>query len=414
MIRVRPFAAVRPLPNLASRVAAPPYDVVSREEARQFADGNPLCFLRVCRPEIDLPDSVNPYDESVYQRGRANLHAFIDQGTLIREPQPRLYLYRLVMNHRSQIGLVGCFHIDDYERGLIKKHEKTRKDKEDDRTRHILTLGAQAGPVFLTYRDQRAIDEMVHRDINHRPLMHFNSSDGVTHTVWNISDPQAYVNEFARLDFAYVADGHHRSASALRAGLECRKKNPSHRGDEAYNWFLAVIFPASQLLIMPYNRLVLDLAGLSSAQVLERLGKLGSIAPTTDPVPDRAGTACFYLDRRWHKLRFDEARIPRADPIASLDVSLVQDHVLGPLFGIHDPRTDKRIDFVGGIRGTKELEERVNRCEAKLAISMFATTIDQLLNVADAGAIMPPKSTWFEPKLKSGLFVHMIDEEPMR
>jgi uncharacterized protein (DUF1015 family) len=312
------------------------------------------------------------------------------------------------MDGRAQTGVVGCVHVDDYERDLIRKHEKTRQDKEDDRTRHVLTLNANAEPVFLTYRGRAEIDRLVEDIARTVPLYDFTAPDRVRHTVWSVPDPAGLAAAFGPVPLAYVADGHHRSASAWRAGKELRAQNPSHRGDEEYNWFLAVLFPSDQLRILPYNRVVRDLNGLTPARVLERLGGLGTLARTGTPVPERSGVFCLFLDGSWHRLELDPAGIDRTDPIASLDVSLLQDRVLSPILGIGDPRTDKRIDFVGGIRGTAELERRVRSGEMAIAFSLYPTTLDQLMAVSDAGHVMPPKSTWFEPKLRSGLFVHQL------
>jgi uncharacterized protein (DUF1015 family) len=409
MLRIKPFAAIRPMPNKASRVAAPPYDVVSTAEARLIADDNPECFLRVSRAELELPDSADPYSAAVYDRARANFRNLISRGVMIREDHPRLYLYRLVRDHRAQIGLVCCCHIDDYARNVIRKHEKTRPDKEEDRTRHTLAINANAGPVFLTYRDSPQIEPLVAADTNERPLYHFNNPDGVTHTIWTVRDADPYLRLFAKIDTAYVADGHHRAASAARAGDQLRAANPRHTGHEEYNWFLAVLFPTSQLRILPYNRVVSDLNDLTAAQFLLKLQSIGQIESTTSPVPPAPGAVCFYLQGTWRRLTFDPATIDRSDPIGSLDVALLQDRVLGPVLGIGDPRADKRIDFVGGIRGTADLERRVDSGAAAVAFSLFPTTMDQLLAVSDAGLIMPPKSTWFEPKLCSGLLIHTLD-----
>jgi uncharacterized protein (DUF1015 family) len=298
--------------------------------------------------------------------------------------------------------------VDEYERDLIRKHEKTRQDKEDDRTRHVLTLNANAEPVFLTYRGRREIDALVSAAVIAPPLYDFTAPDGVRHTVWSVPDPSALARAFGAVPHCYVADGHHRSASAWRAGKELRAGNPSHQGDEEYNWFLAVLFPAEQLRILPYTRLVRDLAGLTPSELLERLAALGTLGATVDATPDRSGVFCVYLAGGWHRLELNPASIDRTDPIASLDVSLLQDRVLSPILGIGDPRTDQRIDFVGGIRGTAELERRVSSGEMAIAFSLFPTTLDQLMAVSDAGQVMPPKSTWFEPKLRSGLFVHEL------
>jgi len=409
MLRVHPFAAFRPEPNLAPRVASVPYDVVNTAEARELARGNPLSFLHVVRPEIDLPDGTGLYDDEVYAKAKDNLDRLIAGGTLVQEAAPKMYLYRQVMDHRPQIGLVCCCHIDDYAADRIKKHEKTRKAKEDDRTRHVLTLNANTGPVFLTYRDLEEIDRLVEQDVNSRPLFHFDAPDGVTHTVWTVHDPQAYVKAFGQVPCAYVADGHHRSASAARAGAERRAANPGHTGEEEYNWFLTVLFPAGQLKILPYNRVIADLNGYSAEEVLQRLGQVGTLSAAADPSPEKPGVFCFYIGGKWHRLELDEASIDRSDPVESLDVALLQNRVLEPVFGIDDPRTSDRVDFVGGIRGTGELEKRVDSGRDAVGISMHPTTVDQLLAVADAGLIMPPKSTWFEPKLRSGLFIHSLD-----
>jgi uncharacterized protein (DUF1015 family) len=408
-VRVHPFCAVRPSPELASRVAAVPYDVVDREEAAELARGNPHSFLHVGRSDIDLPDNIDSHDPRIYMRAREALDEFLARGTLLRDRQRSLYLYRQLMNGRTQTGVVGCVHVDDYERDIIRKHEKTRQDKEDDRTRHVLTLNAHAEPVFLAYRAHPQIDALSESVASTEPLHDFVAPDGVQHTVWRVPRTEPLVDAFQAVPHAYVADGHHRSASAWRAGKERRAANPRHHGNEEYNWFLAVLFPANQLTIMPYNRVVRDLAGKTPAEVLRELSGLGRISDTEDPRPARGGTFCFYLEGAWRRLELAEEMIDRQDPIASLDVSLLQDRVLGPILGIGDPRTDKRLDFVGGIRGTAELERRVNSGAMAIAFSMYPTTMDQLMAVSDAGAIMPPKSTWFEPKLRSGLFVHELD-----
>jgi len=405
-VRLHPFDALRPKSELASRVAAVPYDVVNRDEACELAQGNPYSFLHVGRADIDLPADVDPHDPRIYRKAREALDRFVTQGVLVREGAPALYLYRQVMSGRVQTGVVGCVHIDDYEQDVIRKHEKTRQDKEDDRTRHVLTLEAHAEPVFLTYRGLPRIDVLSEAVVATQPVHDFTAPDGVRHTVWRISDPVSWLEAFREVPHAYVADGHHRSASAWRAGKERRAANPNHRGDEEYNWFLAVLFPGDQLTIMPYNRVVRDLGGKSPAEVLQALRLVGRVSPADHPSPSRSGTFCVYLADAWYRVELDEERIDRKDPIGSLDVSLLQDQVLGPILGVGDPRTDKRLDFVGGIRGPAELERRVNSGEMAIAFSLYPTTVDQLMAVSDAGAMMPPKSTWFEPKLRSGLFVH--------
>jgi uncharacterized protein (DUF1015 family) len=408
-MRLHPFRALRPPPELAARVAAVPYDVVSREEAAALAEANPHSFLHVGRSDIDLPPDTDPYDPRIYAAARAALDRFVARGTLVRDREPNLFLYRQEMDGRSQTGIVGCVHVDDYEHDVIRKHEKTRKDKEDDRTRHVLTLNAHAEPVFLTYRPVAELDELARTAAGAPPLYDFTAPDGVRHTVWRVVDPDAWVRAFCTVPVAYVADGHHRSASAWHAGRERRAANPQHRGDEEYNWFLAVLFPSNQLRILPYNRLVKDLNGLTPAAFAEQLRSLGRLERTAEPSPSAPASFGLYFDGAWQRLTLDERFIDRADPIGSLDVSLLQDRVLGPILGIGDPRTDKRIDFAGGIRGPGELERRVRSGEMALGVAMYPTTLEQLIAVSDAGAVMPPKSTWFEPKLRSGLFVHELD-----
>ncbi len=408
-MRLHPFKALRPVRELTSRVVSPPYDVVSRAEAAALAKGNSLSFLRIVRSDIDLPDDVDPHDARVYATARGNLDRLVGQGTLLREERPSLYLYRQVMEGRAQVGVVGCVHVDDYERGVIKKHETTRPDKEDDRTRHILALNAHAEPVLLAYRGRVEIEQLAAALMETPPIYDFTTADGVRHIVWRVADPAPYVDAFREVPSAYVADGHHRSASAWRAARQRRAENPGHRGDEEYNWFLAGLVPAGQLRILPYNRVIADLGGQTPGEVLGKLEKIGGLSLTAKPVPPRPGSFCLYLERRWYLLEMAEASIDRDDPLRSLDAALVQERVLGPVLGIGDQRTDKRVDFVGGIRGTHELQARVDSGEAALAVSMVPTTVEQLMMVSDAGHMMPPKSTWFEPKLLSGLFVHMLD-----
>jgi uncharacterized protein (DUF1015 family) len=409
LMRLQPFRAVRPVPELAAQVAAVPYDVVNRLEAAELAQGNPYSFLHVGRSDIDLPPEVDPHDPRIYGRAREALDGLIAQGVLLKDRQPSLFVYRQIMDGRVQTGVVGCVHIDDYETGVIRKHEKTRPDKEDDRTRHVLTLNAHAEPVFLAYRGRTEIDTLSEALTSVTPLYDFTAPDRVRHTVWRVPDPALWVETFQAVPHAYVADGHHRSASAWRAGKERRKANPRHRGDEEYNWFLAVLFPADQLTILPYNRVARDLGGKPASQVLQELRNVGHASVTDHPRPPRPGTFCVYLAGAWHRIEIEKQTIDRRDPIGSLDVSLLQERVLGPVLGIGDPRTDPRIDFVGGIRGTAALERLVDSGEMAIAFSLFPTSMDQLMAVSDAGAVMPPKSTWFEPKLRSGLFVHELE-----
>ncbi|MBS1241092.1 MAG: hypothetical protein H6R40_519 [Gemmatimonadetes bacterium] len=408
-MRFKPFRAWRPKPEVAARVAAPPYDVVNREEAARLAEGNPLSFLHVGRSDIDLPPETDPYDPRVYQTARDNLDRFFRDGTFLQDPAPSVYLYEQTMGGRAQVGVVGCVHVDDYEKDVIRKHEKTRRDKEDDRTRHVLTLNANAEPVFLTVRDEAGLSRLIADGVRGQPLYDFTAPDGVRHRVWRVPDPAAFTEAFGRIPVCYVADGHHRCASAWRAGIERRAANPVHSGEEEYNWFLAVLFPAGGLRIMPYHRMIRDLQGQTPDQVRARLRQVGSLVAVTDPNPPRPGSFGIYLAGRWDLLELDPAGIPAEDPIRSLDAALLEERVLGPILGIGDIRTDKRIDFVGGIRGTPELKRRVDSGEMAMAVAMYPVTVEQLMAVADAGAIMPPKTTWFEPKLRSGLFVHTLD-----
>ncbi|HEX4086749.1 MAG TPA: DUF1015 family protein [Chthoniobacteraceae bacterium] len=405
MLRIRPFQGLRPAPQLAPQVACVPYDVVDRDEAAALAAGNPLSLLHVDRAEIDLPPETDPYSETVYAKALENFRNLQAGGALIRETARVVYLYQQVMGGHAQTGIAALCHIDDYENNLIKKHEKTRKDKEDDRTRLIATLSADTGPVFLTYRDVPAIDRIIAEGKRNAPLYDFTAPDGIRHTVWRIEHAGDLVREFGGVPCSYVADGHHRTASAVRVGRERRAANPGHNGSEDYNWFLAVLFPASQLRILPYNRCVRDLNGRGTEDFLAALKTAGfSLGDAGDQTPPGPGEVRMYLDGKWSRLAWTPN--PQADPIARLDVTVLQERLLAPLLGIDDPRTSKRIDFIGGIRGTGELERRVREGRAAVAFSMYPTTVDQLMDIADAGAIMPPKSTWFEPKLRSGLFIH--------
>jgi uncharacterized protein (DUF1015 family) len=407
-LQIRPFLAVFPPASDAPKVGSAPYDVVNREEAAQFAEGNAVSFMRVVRSEIGLPPECSPYDDRVYEEARKNYQELRNSGALTKDKIPSLYLYRQCMGDHHQVGLVACCHVDDYNENLIRKHEKTRQKKEDDRTKHVLSINANSGPVFLTYRGNKTINKIVEDELIKRPMFHFVADDGVTHTGWRVNRKEELLDAFKSIDIAYVADGHHRSASAARAAEILAEENPQHNGQEEYNWFLAVLFPASQLDILPYNRVVLDLHGHAPEELLDSLQQLGTLTKTDEPSPVQSGTCCFYLGKEfgWYSLQFEN--IDYSDPIASLDVELLQQRILTPLLGVKDPRSDMRIEFVGGIRGTDELERRVDEGNAAIAFSMVATTIEQLLSVADANRIMPPKSTWFEPKLRSGLFVHEL------
>ena len=383
--------------------------MVSRAEAVELAKGNPLSFLHVGRSDIDLPPDTDPHDPRVYERARSNLNQFLNDGSFLQEAEPSFYLYELTMDGRAQMGIVGCVHVDDYEKNVIRKHEKTRKDKEDDRTRHVLTLNAHAEPVFLTHPPTPFLTQLNTRITAEDPLYDFTGSDGVRQRVWRVKNTAPYVDAFRRIEVGYVADGHHRSASAWRAAVERRSVNFKHTGNEEYNWFLAVFFPSNQLRILPYFRVVKDLNGQTAEAFLAEVAKVGVLTPTSEPAPDRAGSFGILVGGSWYRLVIPADTIDTDDPVGSLDVSLLHERILAPLLGIGDIRTDPRIDFVGGIRGVPELERRVASGEAAVAFATYPVSVQQLMTIADAGQVMPPKSTWFEPKLKSGLFVHMLD-----
>lgn len=404
MATIKPFAALRPKPELAERICELPYDVMSSEEARQIAAGNPLSFLHVSKPEIDLAPGTDPSAPQVYAKGRENLDRLIAQGALRQDAQPCFYLYRQVMGQHSQVGLVAAASCDEYLRGSIKKHELTRPDKEDDRVRHIEALNAQTGPVFLTYRAVAALDEFVAKKIGEKAEVDFTAKDGVRHTAWSVSDADGikFISvEFARIPCLYIADGHHRSAAAARVFQS--RQGASHSGQ-----FLSVIFPHDQMQILPYNRVLLDLNGVSSAQLLQKLDAVFIIKPGGTGQPSRKHELGLFFAGKWHTLHFRPQFAATNDAIEKLDVTLLQKYVLDPIFGIEDPRTSKRINFVGGIRGLPELEKLVNSGEYACAFSMFPTSIEDLMTIADAGGIMPPKSTWFEPKLRDAMFCHML------
>jgi uncharacterized protein (DUF1015 family) len=387
-------------------VASVPYDVVDTKEARALAEGNPVSFLHVCRPEIDLPEGASLYSDHVYAKGRENLDRFEADGTLVPDPKPRLLVYRQTWRGVKQDGLVATCAVDDYDADVIKKHEKTRKDKEDDRTKHLLVQAAHAEPVFLTYRATEAIDARVGRVTAAPPGIDFEAVDGVRHTLWIVPDEDVafFVEAFAAIPVLYVADGHHRSASASRARAALLEKG-SVGPDHPVRWFPATIFPDRELRILPYNRLVKDLLGRTPEAFLAEVAKSFHVTEAGTAEPAAKGEVRMFLAGRWYSLA-PKAPVPADDPIRSLDVSILQERLLAPLLGIEDPRTDKRIDFVGGIRGTGELERRVGSGDDAVAFSMHPTTVAELMAIADAGETMPPKSTWFEPKLRSGLFVH--------
>ena len=413
MATLRPFKAYRPRPELAAEVAAKPYDVLNSEEAREEVKGHPLSFLHIGKPEVDLDPGIDLHDPRVYEKGRENLQKLIEDGVLVEDEQPCLYLYAQTMNDHTQYGLVGCAAVEEYWDDTIKKHEHTRKDKEEDRCNHVRVTNAHTGPIFLTYPDSDEIDAIVGDVRSQPPVTDHIASDGIRHQTWVIRDAQqtARLQElFAAVPNLYVADGHHRSAAAAIVGRERAQANPDHRGDEEYNFFLAVLFPAGQLRIFDYNRVVKDINGLSEEVFMEKLGERFRITKHDGQVrPSKKGEFGMYLGGAWYRVEAQDVLLHNPDPVQRLDVAILQNFVLSPILGIEDPRTDKRIDFVGGIRGLGELERRVDSDEMKLAFSMHPTSIDELMAIADAGKVMPPKSTWFEPKLRDGLFVHFLD-----
>ncbi len=412
MSTIRPFCAIRPKKEYAEKVASKPYDVLSSDEAREEAKGNEYSFLHVVKSEIDLPKETNLYDAKVYEKARDNFNSLINKGILFQDKSPMLYIYAQTMNGRTQYGIMGCASVEEYEKNIIKKHELTRRDKEDDRCRHVETTNANTGVVFLTYRDHSGINKVVSEwTKSNTPEYSFTAPDGIKHQVWPITDDKAVseiVSCFKQIKDLYIADGHHRSASAYRVGAKKRDENPGHRGDEEYNFFLATYFPASHLMIMDYNRIVKDLNGMNQDQFMSAISKNFDVSPAKSAKPSGPKTFGMYLGGKWYELKAKKGTYQENDPINSLDVAILQNNLLHPVLGIGDPSTDKRIDFVGGIRGTAELEKRVNSGDFTVAFSMYPTTVEELMKVADAGMIMPPKSTWFEPKLRDGLITHVL------
>ncbi len=411
MAVVKPFICIRPAKEHAAEVAALPYDVYNRKEACAAVKGNPLSFLNIDRAETQFSDDVDTYADCVYEKARELLDSQIADGIYVTDAGDHYYLYELTMDGRSQTGIVTCCSIDDYVNGVIKKHENTREEKELDRIRHVDTVNAQTGPIFLAYRQNIALKEIVAEEKTKPALYDFVSDDGIRHRVWRIDGADrtdAIEAAFAAIPSTYIADGHHRAASAVKVGLKRRTKHPGYTGEEPFNYFLSVLFPDEELMILPYNRVVRDLNGMSTEQFFEKLKEKFELEEIgKEPyAPVQKGTFGMYLDGTWYALKI----LPQyrsADPVKGLDVSILQDHLLAPVLGIGDPRTDKRIDFIGGIRGLKELERRVGE-DMEVAFSMYPTSIEELLSVADAGLLMPPKSTWFEPKLRSGLFIHRL------
>ncbi len=402
-MRIRAFQGLVPQPALAPEVACVPYDVVNTAEAAALAADKPRSLLHVDRAEIDLPGGTDPHADEVYAKANENFLKLQRDGVLGRESGPSLYVYQQQMGAHTQRGLVAVCHVEDYDAELIKKHEKTRRDKEDDRTRLIDTLSANTGPVFLTYRDEAAVTALVDAKVKEQPIHDFTAPDGIRHTAWRVAGGEEWIKAFGRVPVTYIADGHHRAASAARVARLRRERNAAHTGQEDYNWFLCVLFPASELKILPYNRIVFDLNGRTPEAFLAEVKARFGLKENAVPTPTAVGEVSMYLGGKWYGLRC--AAEANADPVARLDVSVLQDKLLAPLLGIDDPRTSKRVDFVGGIRGTGELVKRVD-ADGGVAFSLYPVTIAQLMDIADAGQIMPPKSTWFEPKLRSGLFVH--------
>lgn len=407
---IKPFSAIRPAEEYVSRIAALPYDVFNREEAREKVAEEPMSFLRIDRPETNFPEDYDMYAPEVYEKAHDLLYDMIQNGNYIIEEKSVYYIYELIMDGRSQTGIVACASIDDYLNGVIMKHENTREEKEIDRINHVDYCNAQTGPIFLAYRSRAGINAIVDRVKQEAPLYSFTSEDGVTHNVWVIGDSAdiyTIQQEFQDTDRIYIADGHHRAASAVKVGLKRRKEHPDYTGTEEFNFFLSVLFPDDQLKILSYNRVVRDLNGFSEDTLLTKLKEVCDVTSCAEPYqPDKKGTFGMYLSGQWYKLQI-HSELQKDDPVKGLDVSLLQDYILGPILGIGDPRTDKRIDFVGGIRGLRELERRVNT-DMQIAFSMYPTSIRELFDVADASLLMPPKSTWFEPKLRSGIFIHEI------
>lgn len=413
---VKPFRGLRPDKKIADKLSCLPYDVMNSKEASQMAEGNPCSFLHITRAEIDLDENIDPHSKAVYDKSVENFKKFQDEKFLVKDSKPKFYIYAQTMDGRTQYGIAGAAFCEDYQNGIIKKHELTRPDKEDDRMVHIKTINANAEPVFLSYRAVPEIDAIVSGIVSsQKPEYDFTSNDGFGHKFWVIESDetnQKIEKLFAeKVPALYVADGHHRTAAAARVGLEKKAQNPNHKGDEEYNYFLAVIFPDNQLKIMDYNRVIKDLNGLSDEEFLEKLSKSFEITDKGNEVyaPKKLHEFSMYLSGKWYKLSAKEGTFENSDPIGVLDVTILTKQVLEPLLDIKDLRTSKRIDFVGGIRGLKELKRRVDSGEMKCAFALYPVSMSQLLNIADTGNIMPPKTTWFEPKLRSGLVIHTLD-----
>lgn len=413
MAVVKAFEAVRPDKKYAHLVAALPYDVMNSEEAFSMAENNKYSFLHIDRAEIDLPIGIDLYDKKVYEKARENLYSMINDGVFIKDDKPGLYIYRQIMNGRSQTGIVGCVSIDEYLNNTIKKHEFTKPDKEQDRINHVDICNANTGPIFLTYKKKKSINDIVKNCTLSEPEYDFTSDDGIRHTVWTIASARVVneiIDNFKDVQSLYIADGHHRAASAVRVGLKRRKQHPDYTGNEAFNYFLAVMFPSDELNILDYNRVVKDLNGYAEEEFINQIKLKFDILKCNDKqpyTPEKRHTFGMYFNDKWYKLKAKEGTFNEEDSIDRLDVSILQNNLITPVLGITDPKSDKRIDFVGGIRGLKELERRVHK-DMKIAFSMYPTSMEEIIRVADEGKVMPAKSTWFEPKLRSGLFIHLL------
>lgn len=407
MLKIYPFKALIPDSENAAEVACPPYDVLSLEQARGIAENSPKSFVKVIRPEID-PAIENYHAPVAYQAAKTNLESVVNSGDLVAQ-EPAIYLYRQSIDDHSQTGVVCCYDVEQYREGLIKKHEKTRPDKEDDRVRHMLACSAHPEPVLLTFPSDNTIDSMIEVDCHTLPIFDFAADDGVQHTGWRVQDPEAYVQAFSNVQAGYIADGHHRTAAADRTAQQCEQANDEHNGSEEYNRVMSVFFPVSELRILAYNRHVKLPPGLTVQAMLEKFKSIGELSDVQQSSPSRSGEVCFYCEGKWQTLIFPSYLKTNSDLIDSLDAAILQDHVLNTVFGIDDPRTNPNIGFVGGSLGTKVLEQIVDAGDASIAFSMFPTSIEELIAVSDQGEVMPPKSTWFDPKLRSGLFVHPFD-----
>lgn len=414
MARVEPFRGVRPAKDFVTKVSSPPYDVLSSSEAKELTKDNPYSFLRVIKPEVDLPDGVDLYSDEVYAKARENFDYFRKDGILIQDETKNYYVYKQIWKGHEQIGLVAGASCQDYLDDIIKKHEFTRPVKENDRMRHINTMNANTGPVFLTFKQRDEVDALFAKAMEKEPEYDYETrGTGVRHIFYVVDDPELVAQirkAFADIDVLYVADGHHRSAAGTRVKVEREKANPNHTGDEEYNFFLSVIFPHNQMKILSYNRVVKDLNGMCKAEFFGKIGETFDFEDAETKEPQNNKEFCLYIEGKWYKLTAKEGSYPADDPVKSLDVAILQDNVLEPVLGIEDPRKDDRVNFIGGIRGTAELEKLVDKGDYRIAISMYPTTIEELFDVADSGEVMPPKSTWFEPKLESGLVTHLLED----